>query len=164
MTDRQPLTLRAMEDRAIADDRPASSWGDRWSRATADATWQELGEAHDAAHWLVVSAASAISDRLVVLGADRWGISARYPEVLADVAWCVGLWKGKPHVYYTSGPEAPADPRDWWGDDIDTEEPEARRVQVLDGVTLVLTTGKGQRVLSNALRLAEVPECLRGFA
>lgn len=160
---RIPLTLRAMEDRALAGDRGAS-WHDRWSAATADATWQELGRAHDDAHSLMVSAAMAIADRLAVLGADRTGLGGRFPEVRADSAWCLSTARDKPRVLYAYSHEASNDPEDWHVEDIDAEEPEARRVQVLDGVTLVRTTGLGFLVLSSALRLDAVPDCLREFA
>lgn len=154
--DPRAMDLRSMYDRTLADES-RRSWHDRWATATVFATMAELGAAHVEAFDLLTSAHCALTDRLVALGADRWGLGVRHPSVSIGMPWFVGMFLGHERLHTCTENPPTNDGRDWFCDNtVDGLVDEKLRVQVLGEFTLVLTRG-GFVVVETALRCEPPP-------
>jgi hypothetical protein len=143
--------------RAIIEDERRENWHDRRRRVSAPLSLAAIGEMHEAARDAVFDARGEICDRLVDLGAEP-GFHGRAIEVYLGAWWFIAPLCGRAdgplyvHRCYDAAPSEWGD--DWLCEEIDTEAPEAARVQVIrDDVTLVLTDGYGLEVYATSRRV-----------
>jgi len=160
MTERT-TPFRKMIDSVVADH--TGTLAEQRIRAARGMSWGDLAEASREAFasWRFVE--DAIFDRLVGLGAAPAGLRWRSLSIHTGTPWCIDTLGGGARLVRATRHVPDGVPRveglgaAWKVEAVDPDEPEDRRVQTLDGVTVIRTEHGGLRVLDNAHRVDGVP-------